>query len=617
MEACTSRRGSRESRKEGDVTTHISYLDIAVIVAYLLLTLGIGLYQALKIRTSGDYYAGGRKFNKFYLMMHALGTASHADEPVSVIGGAFQKGLSGIWYTYLHLPLTPIFWLLAPYIRRTRFVTTADFFRYRYDESLAVLYAIMGVLKMSVSIGVVLKGTAAIVRAVSGGSIPEVQTILAMTAVFVIYGFAGGIRATMATETLQGPLIVIMSLLLVPFGLYQVGGFQGLHGALDTSMFSLVAEGFEFTPRWVMAASLTTLIGFVAQPGIVAAFASGKTELEGRVGYTYGTMIKRFCAMGWVFTGIVLAAMVAQGHVSEAHVSHLAKNRENAFGIAMQALLPMGLLGLMMAALLASQMATLSAQMVNSSALASRNLYHALLRPQASDREVLVVGRILGLLLVGIGVLLALALTDVADALTMLLQFGSIMGVVVWAGVFWRRANAKGAWAGVIVLFFMWSAFGPVGMLIRRQIDGPAARPVAIMKSTAATQRATTDAVQSAASASVLPEWVGRYGGKEYVYELLILYLPPGVAALVIVSLLTRPPPRKQVDDFRMLLRTPVGREQELIDAGVHIVYAGSSVANPLETKYPRLVHWGGFALAVVFCVGILALLKLLATVGS
>src|SRR5439155_12583930 len=123
-----------------------SPLDIAVIAVYLLAVLGIGLYQALKIRNSGDYYAGGRKFNKFYLMMHALGTASHADEPVSVIGGAYEKGLSGIWYTYLYLPLTPIFWLIAPYIRRTRFLTMADVFRARYDGSLARLYAVMGVL---------------------------------------------------------------------------------------------------------------------------------------------------------------------------------------------------------------------------------------------------------------------------------------------------------------------------------------------------------------------------------------------------------------------------------------------------------------------------------------
>src|SRR5688572_1057852 len=117
----------------------ISAIEIAIIVLYLLAVLGLGMYQALKIRTSGDYYAGGRKFGKFYMMMHALSQASDADEPVSVMGAAYQKGLSGIWYTYLYLPLTPIFWLLAPYIRRTRFLTTADFFEYRYDRSLSFL----------------------------------------------------------------------------------------------------------------------------------------------------------------------------------------------------------------------------------------------------------------------------------------------------------------------------------------------------------------------------------------------------------------------------------------------------------------------------------------------
>ena len=146
---------------------HLTLLDIAVIAIYMLAVLGLGLYQALKIRTSGDYYAGGRKFNKFYLMMHALGTATHMDEPLSVIGGSYQKGIAGIWYTYLYLPLTPIFWLLAPFIRRTRFVTTADFFRYRYDESLALLYAVIGVLKMSVSIGLILKSTATLYSAVA------------------------------------------------------------------------------------------------------------------------------------------------------------------------------------------------------------------------------------------------------------------------------------------------------------------------------------------------------------------------------------------------------------------------------------------------------------------
>ncbi len=461
---------------------HISAIDISVIAVYMAAVLGLGVYQALKIKSSGDYYAGGRKFNKFYLMMHALGSATHADEPVSVIGGAYQKGLSGVWYTYLYLPLTPVFWLLAPFIRRTRFVTMADFFRTRYDESMAILYSFIGVLKMSVAIGVVLKGTAKLFDAVSGakpGSREELMAMLAMTVVFVIYGFAGGLRATVITESIQGPLIVVMSILLLPFGLYAAGGFHGLHAALNPKLFDLTASRQEFAPQWILAMTLTALIGWIAQPSIVADIGSGKSELEGRIGFTYGTMIKRFCALGWVFTGIVLAALVAQNTIVGREVSQLAGDRELAFGAAIQALLPHGAIGLMLAAIFASQMATLSAQMVNSSALASRNLYHNIFRPQATDKEVLIFGRVCGLFLVGIGVFLAYALKDVANAITMLLQFASIMGVVVWGGVLWRRGNVKGAWAAVIVLFVIWAIYGPIGMLAHGAMSKTSLAPYA------------------------------------------------------------------------------------------------------------------------------------------
>jgi Na+/proline symporter len=587
----------------------ISPVDLGVIAVYMLAVLGLGLYQALKIRSSGDYYAGGRKFNKFYLMMHALGTASHADEPVSVIGGAYEKGLGGIWYTYIYLPLTPVFWLLAPFIRRTRFLTTADFFHARYDASLALLYAVMGVLKMSVSIGLVLKSTAVVFDSVTGsppGSNVEFYAILFMTVVFVIYGFAGGLRATIVTESIQGPLIVLMSLLLVPFGLYKLGGFKGLHEALPESMFSLTATGNEFTPRWIIATSLIALIGWVAQPGIVAAVGSGKTELEGRVGYTYGTMIKRVCAMGWVFTGLIVAAMAAKGLLAPEQVRALeseTKGREQAFGVGIRAFLPVGLLGLTFAAIFASQMATLSAQMVNSSALATRNLYKVLLRPHAGDREMLVMGRVIGIFLVAIGVFLATQLEKVADALAMLLGFASIMGVIVWGGVLWRRGNAAGAWAAVIVLFLAWSYYGPVGKLVTPVAnripewlaDYPAAQSVA------------NDALSG----------LGTYAKAEYVYELSIRYLPTGIVAFVVVSLLTPRGERKKVDDFFMLLKTPVGQEDKLIAAGVPIVYAGSTKANYWETNHPRLVHWGGFLLAALVCVALLGVLLLLARVGS
>ena len=565
--------------------THISALDIAVIAFYLLAVLGVGLYQALKIRTSGDYYAGGRKFNKFYLMMHALGTATHTDEPLSVIGGSYEKGIAGIWYTYLFLPLTPIFWLLAPFIRRTRFITTADFFRYRYNNSLAVLYAVVGVLKMSVAIGLGLKSVATLYSAIAGGTpTGEVWVILAMTLVFVTYGFAGGLRATVITETIQGPLIIVASLLLLPFGVAKLGGFSVLHSVLPAERFSLTVGGYEFTPRWIIAASITALIGWVAQPGIVASVGSGKTELEGRVGYTYGAMIKRVCAIGWTFTGIILAAMAMSHKLSPEQVTSL-HTRERAFGIAIQQFFPHGIIGLVCAAIFASQMATLSAQMVNASALASRNLYKSVINPEADDRQVLVFGRICGIFLVALGVALALMLAKVADALTMLLQFSAIMGVIVWGGVLWRRANASGAWAAVIVLFVSWTVFGPVGTFIRKGTGGPL--------------------------------WLGQYGPAEYMFELTVRYLPAGVITLIVVSLLTPPPDAKQVRDLRMLLRTPVGQEQKLLDAGVQVIYAGSTQPNRLETEHPHLVHWGGALVAAIVCAVVLGLLLWLVSIGS
>ena len=112
------------------------------------------------------------------------------------------------------------------------------------------------------------------------------------------------------------------------------------------------------------------------------------------------------------------------------------------------------------------------------------------------------------------------------------------------------------------------------------------------------------------------PSWVGIYGREQYVFELMLCYLPVGIVVMIAVSLFTAPPPAKQVDDFFALLRTPVGQEDKLIAAGVPMIYAGTCQPNALETRHPRLVHWGGFALAAVVCIFILILLKFLATIG-
>jgi len=147
--------------------------DMLVVAIYLAGIAALGIVQVFRIKSSGDYFTGGRKFNKFLMTMHALGTGTHADDPVGVTGAVYERGLSGIWYTYIYLFVTPFYWIIAPFFRRSRYITTADFFEARFGRSLGLLYTVMGIVAFSVNTGTLLKGTSTIATAVTGGALPE------------------------------------------------------------------------------------------------------------------------------------------------------------------------------------------------------------------------------------------------------------------------------------------------------------------------------------------------------------------------------------------------------------------------------------------------------------
>jgi len=628
---------------------HFGSIDVIVVAVYLVGIALLGIVQIVRIKTSGDYFTGGRRFNKFLMVMHSLGTGTHADDPVGVTGAVYERGLSGIWYTYIYLFITPFYWIIAPFFRRSRFITTADFFDARFGRGLGTLYTIMGIVAFSVNTGTLLKGTGTISTAVTGGAVPEWAAIVSMTVIFVAYGLAGGLTATVITEGVQGLLIIVMSLLLVPFGLRFIGGASGLHHLVPANKFSLAAP-VEMTIPWIMVSSLIALIGIVAQPHVMEICSTGRTEFEGRVGFTYGNFIKRFCAMGWAFTGLIIIAMVAGGQIAGLPA------REHAFGVAISHLLPTGATGLMFAAILAAQMSTLSAFMVAGSALFSRNLYLRLLRPSATDRQILSVGRWSGLIVVAAGLAFSFVVGSVAEALTIFWAVNTLTGLLVWSGVLWRRANAAGAWASFIAMGLPWLALGMFGGVLRPAFPGAA--------------------------------WLGMYADKAFVPQLVAAYLPAGIVAMAIGSLLggitdkrrllrlgtiyVLPPlylalfivartvspwmatalgpgvhwdsqlvltvlstvaagstiavivaallaeatDKERLARFYLLLGTPVGHEDRLREAGVDVIYAGQSKGHPWELNHPMLVNVAGFLVGLVFAGAILALLWALARIG-
>ena len=560
---------------------NFTWIDLTVVIVYLVAMLGLGIWQASKIKNTGDFFAGGRGFNKFLMMMHSLGTGTHADDPAVVAGASFKFGLAGIWYTFVYLFVTPFFWLMAPLFRRSRYLTTADFFEARFGRGLGLLYAIMGVLTFTINMGTLLKGTGTIATAVTAGKVPELAAILGMTAVFLVYGSLGGLLATVITEAVQGLLIVVMSFLLIPFGLAAIGGFSGLHKAAGEGMFNLhsAAVMAEVTIPWIIAGTIANLIGIVAQPHIMEVCSTGKTEFEGRVGFTYGTFIKRFCAIAWAFTGVIMFAMVSSGKIPA--LGH----REGAFGTAIRTFLPSGFTGLMFAAILAAQMSTLSAFMVAGSALISRNLYQRYINPAASDKQILLLARFAGLAIVALGLLFALFVGNLAEAYTFFWGVSTLTGLFMWFGVLWKRTNSMGAWMSFIIMSLIWIYLGPIGKKLQ----------------------------------PFLPQlyMLGAYGTPAKLPYLLLSYLPVGAVALVMGSLFGKRVDQKKLDHFYLLLSTPVGREDQLIEAGVDIVYAGNTTGHPWELKYPKLVNWGGFAIAAALSVAILGLLVVLSRIGA
>lgn len=508
----------------------LTLLDWIVLGAYFAGTTALGLWTMKKVKSSGDYFLGGRGFGKVLMIAQAFGVGTHTDQPVSVSGAAYANGIAGIWYQWIYLFSTPFFWIIAPIYRRLRYITMADFFQQRYGSVVAILYSLIAMIYFAMNMGVMLKGTALTVEALTGGVIREEWLIPVATILFVSYGLAGGIIAAVYTDLVQGILILFLSFMLIPFAIEAAGGMDVIREGLPEAMFSLVAPS-EVTLWFIIAAVVNGIVHVAVLPHHMAIGGSGRTEIACRSGWTYGNFLKRFATAGWAFTG-VFAAFLIPGLSPE--------DREQAFGLISRQLLPAGFVGLMLAAMIAAVMSTCDAFMVHASALYTNNIYRRYLNPSAGEAETLRVARWAALGVVAGGLSFAYLFPSVIAGIKLAWQVTAFMGIAFWLGVMWRRANRWGAGGSALCMFatFLLTKF-VLGWSFAAQVGA---------------------------------------------------YLPVGIVSCVALSLLTRPEPKKKLDDFYLLLDTPVGREERLRAAGVEILLEGCSEGRRQD---PRLAATG------------------------
>ena len=437
----------------------LHWIDGLVIVFYLLGITLTGLWIGRRVSTLNDFFMP-RRFGKGMMVMHAFGTGTASDQAVTVSSATFRSGLSGVWYQWLWLFVTPFYWLIAPIFRRFRAVTTADVYELRYDRSVAVLFAVIGIANMCIKIGLMLVGAGALVDAGTGGLINADLAIAAVTIMFVTYGVAGGLSAAIVTDYVQGILTIIFSFMLLPLILLQVGGIEGVRETItDDSMLSLVAPG-KISLFFIMMMSFQALMGIVAQPFIMGVCAAGKTEWEGRVGIVGGNLIKRLCTAAWSITAICAVAWYIQKGNDPALMdpSTLKSRADGIYGEVAYYFLPRlmpGLLGLFLAALLAGIMSSCDSFMISSAALFTENIYKPM-RSGVSEKHCIWVGQAASLLVVAGGVAFAFWVEGVVRALEIWFRVAPMMGLVFWLGLFWRGMTVAGAWATTVTGFLVW-----------------------------------------------------------------------------------------------------------------------------------------------------------------
>src|SRR5687768_11763073 len=194
----------------------LKLIDLAMVVIYFAIVMGIGFWASRKVKTEEDYFLGGRSFGKGLLVMHWLCTGTHSDHAVQVAGATARAGLGGIWYQWMWLFATPFYWLIAPITRRLRVVTTGDVFRIRYGPGLEKLYSVVGLGFYVFSIAMLLRGAGAAISGATGGAVPTTGSVIILSILFSTYVMAGGLIAAAYTDFLQGIMIIVLSVMLVP-----------------------------------------------------------------------------------------------------------------------------------------------------------------------------------------------------------------------------------------------------------------------------------------------------------------------------------------------------------------------------------------------------------------
>ncbi|MCK4998009.1 MAG: sodium/solute symporter, partial [Anaerohalosphaera sp.] len=365
----------------------IEPLDIAVIILYFVVIVGVGLWAGLKRKgqtdSAGYFLAGGT----LTWPMIGLALFSTNISTIHMIGFAQEGYKNGLaygnfeWMAPFLLIVLALFF--APFYLKSRVATLPDFLEKRYCKSCRNWLAVMSIVSaVFIHIGFTLYAGATVIETIFGVNI--MTSIIVAAVLTGIYTVVGGLLAVVVTGAMQTIILLLGSIIITVISLNQVGGWSGLTELVEPAKLSVLRPASDpANLPWYSVFLGYPIIGlwyWCADQTIVQRVLGAKDENHARTGPLFAGFLKILPVFIFFVPGTAYLAMVNKGVFPP-----LADSKE-CFSFAMKNFLPVGLTGLVTAALLAALMSTVSGAMNSIATLFSYDLYKQW-KPKTSDKK--------------------------------------------------------------------------------------------------------------------------------------------------------------------------------------------------------------------------------------
>ena len=432
--------------------------DFVIIGVYFVVIFGIGMYFARKERTSADYFLASRNVGWFAIGASLFVSNISTEHFIGLAGSGASTGLAVGHFEWLACLIVLILgWVFVPFYLRSNVFTMPEFLERRFNRSCAVYLASISIIAyVFTKISVHLYAAAVVLERVVGWSPMKAAIILVILT--GIYTVAGGLAAVIYTDLVQTLIFITGAVILTVIGLEKVGGMAGLRAIVPSSYFHMIKPVSDPEFPWTgifFGAPILGIWYWCTDQVIVQRVLSARDEGNAKAATIFAGFLKILPVFILVLPGLIALALFRDlfrfGPGGEV------LNGDIAFPTLVINLLPAGLVGVMVAALLAALMGAMSSVFNSASTLVTLDFYRKI-RPEASERQLVGIGRMATAAMVGLGILWVPFIHLISAQLYIYLQsvqayISPPIAACFIFGILWPRLNGSGAISSLLTGF--------------------------------------------------------------------------------------------------------------------------------------------------------------------